>query len=63
MSYYFNTKEGHLVESTDGVPECDEITELDELEYIIMSLRIRHSSLTIIDALELVDNLYSQVGK
>lgn len=61
MSKYFNDGVGLLVDSTDGVPSGDEITELSDLEYAIMSIRMKYHFADILQALEDMDFLYGKV--
>lgn len=62
MAKYFNILTGCLTDSIDGVPQTEEVTELSDLEYAVMQLRMKYSWTYVYNALVLADALCTQVG-
>ena len=62
MAKYFNTLTGCLTDSTDGVPQVDEVVELSDLEYDMMRIRMHTHWHDCYKALELADDLCDNVG-
>ena len=62
MAKYFNTLTGCLTDSTDGVPQVDEVVELSDLEYDMMRIRMHHNWEDCYNALEFADKLCDKVG-